>query len=170
MRRDPAAAGRSPRIALQTFSGGRIENLIKLHETQLASDRTICREPLANQVRLILHTAAYWLLLTVRDAIPSPQPLATAEFTTLQMRIIKIGARITEAARRAPTAFAAACPEAALSSGLVRSLPPAGPQPRDGPPRPARNSHQHCRATEYDGLEHFPTAVNRWGIPESAWL
>ncbi len=72
--------------------------------------------------------------------------------STLQSRLIKIGARITEAARRAPTAFAAACPEAVLFSGLVRSLPPAGPQPRDGPPRPARNSHQHCRATEYDGL------------------
>jgi hypothetical protein len=25
---------------------------------------------LANQMRLILHTAAYWLMLTVRDAIP----------------------------------------------------------------------------------------------------
>ena len=106
---------------------GQAENLIKLHKTQLASDRTSCREPLANQVRLILHTAAYWLLLTVRDAIPNPQPLATAEFTTLQMRLIKIGARITEATRRVRIAFAAACPEAALFSGLVRSFLPAGP-------------------------------------------
>ena len=55
---------------------GQAENLIKLHKTELASDRTSCRSPLANQVRLVLHTAAYWLLLTVRDAIPSPQPLA----------------------------------------------------------------------------------------------
>ena len=38
---------------------GAAENLIKLHKGQLASDRTSCREPLANQVRLILHTAAY---------------------------------------------------------------------------------------------------------------
>ena len=49
---------------------GQAENLIKLHKTQLASDRTSCRSPLANQVRLILHTAAYWLMLTVRDAMP----------------------------------------------------------------------------------------------------
>ena len=35
---------------------------------------------------LVLHTAAYWLLLSVRDAIPSAQTLATAEFTTLRMR------------------------------------------------------------------------------------
>jgi hypothetical protein len=106
---------------------GQAENLIKLHKTQLASDRTSCRSPLANQVRLVLHTAAYWLLLTVRDAIPKPQPLATAEFTTLRMRLIKIAARITETATRVRIAFAAACPEANLFSGLARSLQPAGP-------------------------------------------
>jgi hypothetical protein len=106
---------------------GQAENLIKLHKTELASDRTSCRSPLANQVRLVLHTAAYWLLLTVRDAIPSPQPLATAQFTTLRMRLIKIAARITEIATRVRIAFTAACPEAELFSGLVRSFLPAGP-------------------------------------------
>ena len=29
-------------------AGGQAENLIKLHKTQLASDRTSCRSPLAN--------------------------------------------------------------------------------------------------------------------------
>lgn len=38
---------------------GQAENLIKLHKSQLASDRTSCRSALANQVRLVLHTAAY---------------------------------------------------------------------------------------------------------------
>jgi Transposase DDE domain group 1 len=51
---------------------GQAENLIKLHKAQLAPDRTSCRSPLANQMRLILHTAAYWLILTVRDTIPKP--------------------------------------------------------------------------------------------------
>ena len=50
---------------------GNAENLIKLHKSQLASDRTSCRHPKANQFRLILHTAAYWLLLTMRAAAPS---------------------------------------------------------------------------------------------------
>ena len=54
---------------------GQAENLIKQHKAQLASDRTSCRSPLANQMRLILHTGAYWLLLDVRDAIPSWNPL-----------------------------------------------------------------------------------------------
>lgn len=65
---------------------GQAENLIKLHKSQLASDRTSCRSALANQVRLVLHTAAYWLVLTVRDAIPKPRDLATAEFTTCYRR------------------------------------------------------------------------------------
>jgi Transposase DDE domain group 1 len=106
---------------------GQAENLIKLHKTQLASDRTSCRSPLANQVRLVLHTGAYWLMLTVRDAIPRPQPLATAEFTTLRARLIKIAARITETASRVRVAFAAAHPEAALFTSLSRRLQPAGP-------------------------------------------
>jgi len=106
---------------------GQAENLIKLHKSQLASDRTSCRSARANQVRLVLHTAAYWLMLTVRDAIPKPQALATAEFATLRMRLIKIAARITETATRVRIAFAAACPEAELFSALARSLQPTGP-------------------------------------------
>ena len=106
---------------------GQAENLIKLHKSQLASDRTSCRSALANQVRLVLHTAAYWLMLTVRDTIPKPQPLATAEFATLRMRLIKIAGRITETATRIRVAFAAACPEAELFRGIARSLQPAAP-------------------------------------------
>lgn len=106
---------------------GQAENLIKLHKTQLASDRTSCRSPLANQVRLVLHTAAYWLLPTLRDAIPRPQPLASAEFTTLQRGLIKIAARITETATRVRIAFAAACPEADLFRGIALGFQPNPP-------------------------------------------
>jgi Transposase DDE domain group 1 len=106
---------------------GQAENLIKLHKTQLASDRTSCRSPLANQVRLVLHTGAYWLMLALRDAIPRPQPLATAEFATLRMRLIKIAARITETVTRVRIAFSAACPEAVLFRGIALSFQPAGP-------------------------------------------
>ena len=106
---------------------GQAENLIKLHKTQLASDRTSCRSPLANQMRLLLHTAAYWLLLAVRDAIPKPQPLASAEFTTLRLRLIKIAARITETASRVRISLASGCPEADLFAGIARWFQPAAP-------------------------------------------
>ena len=65
---------------------GQAENLIKLHKTQLKSDRTSCTSAAANQFRLILHTAAYWLLWALRDAMPQGAVLKTAEFTTLQHR------------------------------------------------------------------------------------
>jgi len=101
---------------------GQAENLIKLHKSQLRSDRTSCRSPLANQMRLVLHTAAYWLMLTVRDAIPRTHALARAEFATLRARLLKIGARIRETTHRVRIAFAAACPEAALVRHIAIAL------------------------------------------------
>lgn len=104
---------------------GQAENLIKLHKSQLASDRTSCRSPLANQVRLFLHTAAYWLILGLRDAIPKTHALAVAGFATLRLRLLKLGARVIETASRVRLAFAAACPDATLIRHLATAL--AGP-------------------------------------------
>ncbi|HEX4096618.1 MAG TPA: IS1380 family transposase [Caulobacteraceae bacterium] len=106
---------------------GQAENLIKLHKAQLGSDRTSCRSPLANQMRLILHTAAYWLMLTVRDAVPKTHALAKAEFATIRARLLKIGARIRETTHRVRVAFAAACPEADLFRHLAMVLRPLPP-------------------------------------------
>jgi hypothetical protein len=106
---------------------GQMENLIKLHKTQLASDRTSCRSAIANQVRLVLHTAAYWLMLTVRDAIPRMRDLAKAEFSTLRLRLIKVAARVIETASRVRLAFAACCPEADLFCALPQALMLLGP-------------------------------------------
>jgi hypothetical protein len=106
---------------------GQAENLIKLHKSQLASDRTSCRSALAHQVRLVFHTAAYWLLLTVRDHIPKPRVLAGAKFNTIRLRLLKIAARVIETAARVRFAFAAACPEAELFRGLSNALMPRGP-------------------------------------------
>jgi hypothetical protein len=63
-------------------------------------------------MRLILHTAAYWLMLTLRDAIPKAHALATAEFNTIRLRLLKLGARVVEMTSRVRLAFAAACPDA----------------------------------------------------------
>lgn len=104
---------------------GQAENLIKLHKSQLKSDRTSCRSPLANQMRLVLHTAAYWLMLGVRDAIPKNHALARAEFATIRARLLKLGARIVETAHRVRIAFAAACPDARLIRALAVALKPA---------------------------------------------
>lgn len=106
---------------------GQAENLIKLHKSQLSSDRTSCRSPVANQVRLVLHTAAYWLMLDVREAIEPRHDLAFAEFTTLRLRLMKIAARIIETASRVRLAFAACCPQASLFQKLAGAMAPQGP-------------------------------------------
>jgi Transposase DDE domain group 1 len=103
---------------------GQAENLIKRHKSQLASDRTSCRSPLANQFRLILHTAAYWLMRTLRDAIPTALPLASGEFSTIRLRLLKVAVRIRETGTRIKLAFAANCPDAALFRSLMNALSP----------------------------------------------
>jgi hypothetical protein len=130
---------------------GQAENLIKLHKAQLKSDRTSCRSPLANQMRLILHTAAYWLMLTVRDAVPKSHALAKAEFVTLRIRLLKIGA----ASAKPPTASASPSPPPARTPP-ARSPPsyatspspchPRRPDPRGQAPKPTIPSSQPQRS------------------------
>jgi hypothetical protein len=121
--------GGSPEYLYDTLycARGQAENLIKRHKSQLASDRTSCRSALANQVRLILHTAAYWLMWTLQQAVPETSPLKVAEFTTLRNRLLKIAARVTETASRIRIKFASACPEAALFRQLASALCAAPP-------------------------------------------
>jgi hypothetical protein len=106
---------------------GQAENLIKPHKAQLASDRTSCRSPLANQMRLILHTGAYWLLLDLRAAIPSWNPLRLTEFATIRLRLLKIAGRVIESASRIRIALASCCPEAETFSLIAFGLKPCGP-------------------------------------------
>jgi Transposase DDE domain group 1 len=105
---------------------GQMENLIKLHKAQMASDRMSCHSATANQVRLILHTAAYWLMLAVRDAIPETDPLAKAEFNTLRERLIKIGARVIEHLARIRIQLPTSCPEGELFRTIALGPAPSG--------------------------------------------
>jgi len=106
---------------------GQMENLIKLHKAQLASDRTSCHGATANQVRLVLHTAAFWLMHALRSAVPKTSPLAKAEFATIRDRLIKIGARVVEHIARIRVHLPTSCPERSLFRQIALALMPAGP-------------------------------------------
>jgi hypothetical protein len=106
---------------------GQMENLIKLHKAQLASDRMSCHSANANQVRLVLHTAAFWLMHGVRAAIPQTDPLATAEFATIRERLIKIGARVIEHLARIRIQLPTSCPDKALFRVVALGLMPSAP-------------------------------------------
>lgn len=106
---------------------GQAENLIKMHKVQMASERTSCQSAIANQVRLVLHTGAYWLMLALRNAIPAVHELAKAEFDTLRVKLLKIGARIIETVSRIRIHLASACPNASLFRLIAGRLAAAGP-------------------------------------------
>src|SRR5262245_31382827 len=106
---------------------GQMENLIKLHKAQLASDRMSCHSATANQVRLVLHTAAFWLMHGVRTAIPRTNPLASSEFATIRERLIKIGARVIEHLARIRVQLPTSCPQGALFRAVALRLLPSGP-------------------------------------------
>ena len=106
---------------------GQMENLIKLHKVQLASDRTSCHSATANQVRLVLHTAAFWLMHAVRSGIPDTSPLAKAEFATIRERLFKIGARVIEHITRIRVQLPTSCPDGTLFRHIALGLMPSAP-------------------------------------------
>ena len=106
---------------------GQMENLIKLHKAQLASDRMSCHSATANQVRLVLHTAAFWLMHGVRQAIPASSLLAKAEFATIRQRLLKIAARVIEHVARIRIQLPTSCPDGALFRTIALGLSPSGP-------------------------------------------
>ena len=74
-----------------------------------------------------LHTAAYWLMWTVRQSLPQTAALRTAEFATIRLRLNKVAARVVETATRIRIALACACPDAALFRHVAISLRTASP-------------------------------------------
>ncbi len=92
---------------------GQAENLIKAHKLHLASDRTSCTSATANQFRLLIHTAAYWLLHTLRGLAPKTSFWRAAQFDTLRLALIKVAARVTEMATRIKVALPTCYPHQA---------------------------------------------------------
>jgi hypothetical protein len=81
-------------------SRGAAELMIKEHKNHLMSDRTSCTSFSANQFRLFSHSAAYALLHTFRALHLKGAEWALAQFDTIRLKIIKIGARIIQRTRK----------------------------------------------------------------------
>ena len=93
---------------------GRMENLIKEHKLYTGSDRTSCHRWEANQFRLFLHTGAYWLLLSLRQAAPKRSRFRTATFETIRRTFLKIAVRVEQLKSRIEIALPTACPQRSM--------------------------------------------------------
>jgi hypothetical protein len=106
---------------------GQAENLIKAHKLHLASDRTSCSKATANQFRLLVHTAAYWLLHTLRGLAPKASFWRDAQFDTIRLALIKVAGRVTEMVTRIKLALPSCYPHKdslTLLSTRAAKLPP----------------------------------------------
>jgi hypothetical protein len=74
---------------------GEAENWIKDLKRGCFADRLSCHRFWANQFRLLLHAAAYWLLDTVRRWLVAQQ-VARMTLETLRVRLLKIGGWVRE--------------------------------------------------------------------------
>jgi hypothetical protein len=76
---------------------GRCENVIKELKS-IKCDRLSNHDFQANQFRLLLHTFAYILLDSIRQAGPAKD--RKISLATLQLRLIKLAVKVTETARK----------------------------------------------------------------------
>ena len=74
---------------------GESENWIKDFKLHIKADRLSCHRFIANQFRLLLHAAAYWLLDALRRKLIQ-SGVRRMQLDTLRLSLIKIGGRVRE--------------------------------------------------------------------------
>jgi hypothetical protein len=102
---------------------GRAELMIKDHKLDLGSGHASCPKATANQFRLFLHSAAYTVMHGLREALHGTG-LEKARFSTIQLRLLKIGARVEITRRRIRFHLPAAFPLKDVFARLTAILVP----------------------------------------------
>jgi hypothetical protein len=92
---------------------GETENWIKDLKIACFADRLSCHRFLANQVRLLLHGAAYWLLDTLRRWLVAAG-VERLRLETVRLRLIKIAGRVRELVTRIHLRLASSHPSEPL--------------------------------------------------------
>jgi IS4 transposase len=99
---------------------GESENWIKDFKLALKADRLSCHRFIANQFRLLLHAAAYWLLDVLRKKL-CESGVERLQLDTLRLRLIKIGGRVRELLTRVKLHLASGHPGQPLWHTLATS-------------------------------------------------
>lgn len=90
--------GRAEQVFTFYHRRGECENRIEELKNGFAADRLSCHRFLANAFRLLLHAAAYNLVVLFRHRLPAC--LQSAQIETLRRQLFKLGALVTRSARR----------------------------------------------------------------------
>jgi hypothetical protein len=99
---------------------GESENAIKDLKVACCADRLSDHRFWANQFRLLLHAAAYWLLDTLRRWLMARQ-VERMQLDTLRLRLLKIGGRVWQGSHRIRLRLAASAPGQPLWTHLAFS-------------------------------------------------
>ncbi len=102
---------------------GGTEGWIKDFKNYVKCDRLSCRRFWANQFRLFLHAAAYWLLDTIRRKLVVAG-VARMTLETVRLRVVKIGGRVRQWSEHVRLHLASSHPSQALWHLLAASFPP----------------------------------------------
>jgi hypothetical protein len=106
---------------------GQAENFIKELKNDLEADRLSCMEYRANAFRLQLHAFAYNLFVLFRRHVLGGTELARATVGTIRVRLLKIGARVKQSARRLRFHLASGWPGRPLFLQVLDRLAEIGP-------------------------------------------
>lgn len=99
---------------------GEIENRIKDFKVHLKADRLSCQRFLANQFRLLLHAAAYWLLDTLRVELVGAG-IERMQLDTLRLSLVKIGGRVRQSFTKVRLRLSSAHPGQRFWRALMNS-------------------------------------------------
>jgi Transposase DDE domain group 1 len=100
---------------------GESENWIKDLKLALKADRLSCHRFMANQFRLLLHAAAYWLMDALRRRLVGAG-LKRMQLGTLRLTLIKIGGRVRELFTKIRLYLASGHPGQSLWHALSRAF------------------------------------------------
>jgi hypothetical protein len=103
---------------------GEMENRIKEQQLYLFADRTSCTKFVANQLRLLLASAAYVLIEHLRREGLKGTDLAAARVDTIRLKLLKVAARVVVSVRRVVLHLCSSYPYRPLLSRLVERLVP----------------------------------------------
>jgi hypothetical protein len=129
-----SARGPNPRFVVTNLEGfearllyaaycqrGQCENLIKDLKNALQADRLSCSRFVANFFRLLLHAAAYRLMLALRRAARTiHSELGAQQFDTIRLRVLKVAALVRQSVRRILVQLPRAFPCATVFRSLAQ--------------------------------------------------